>query len=59
MTFEEVEKEVDVEGFELWKACDFFLKFDRTMPTSLKLHLIDIEVGLLSHKLWKSFDFVE
>lgn len=50
---------MDVEGFELWKACDFFLKFDRTMPTSLKLHLIDIEVGLLSHKLWKSFDFVE
>jgi hypothetical protein len=29
------------------------------MPASLKLHLIDIEVGLISSKVWKEFDFVE
>lgn len=26
------------------------------MPSSLKLHLLDLEVGLVSYKLWKSED---
>jgi hypothetical protein len=40
--FEDVEKEMNIEPFELWKACDFFLKFDKAMPASLKIHLLDI-----------------
>ena len=35
-----------------WKACDFFLKFDRAMPSALKLHLLDIEVNIVSAKIW-------
>ena len=29
------------------------------MPVSLKLHLLDLEVGIISYKVWKSFDFIE
>ena len=42
MMFEDVEKEINIQPFELWKACDFFLKFDKAMPASLKIHLLDI-----------------
>jgi hypothetical protein len=32
---------------------DFFLKFDRTMPVNIKVHLLDLEVEIISKKLWK------
>lgn len=45
--------------FELWKACDYFLKFDKAMPSALKLHLLDIEVSLISYKMWRDQSMVE
>lgn len=58
MMFEDVEKEIDIEPFELWKACDFFLKYDKGMPSSLRLHIIDIEAAFVSYKVLKDQDFV-
>jgi hypothetical protein len=52
VTFEDIEKEVKAPAFDLWKACDFFANFDRSMPSSMKMHLIDLEAGYLTHKLW-------
>lgn len=51
ITFEDLERETRPDRLELWKAADFFLNFDRAMPRSLKLHLIDIESGLISRDL--------
>jgi hypothetical protein len=39
----------------LWRACDFFLKFDKNMPANIKVHLLDLEVGIVSEKIWKNY----
>lgn len=34
------------------------MKFDKTIPSTLKLHILDIEVNLISYKVWKDQSFV-
>ena len=43
----------------MWKACDFFANFDRSMPSSMKMHLIDLEAGYSTYKLWREDDNLE
>ena len=50
---------MDSSPIDEWKACDFFMKFDKTIPSTLKLHILDIEVNLISFKIWKDASFVE
>ena len=42
LTFEEIQEQVKVQPFELWKAINHFHKNDRSIPTSLKYHLLDL-----------------
>ena len=58
VTFSDIEEEIGAPAFDMWRACDFFLHFDRSMPSSLKMHLIDLEAGYITHKLWKNNDTV-
>lgn len=51
-TFEEIEQMIDTGRLDQWKAVDFFLKFDRAMPSALKLRLLDLEVNIISAKIW-------
>jgi pantothenate kinase-related protein Tda10 len=44
---------MNASSLDMWKACDFYAKFDKAMPSSLKMHLIDLEASYLTHKLWK------
>jgi hypothetical protein len=41
-SFSELEQQLDLHCFNLWRACDFFLKFDRTMPANLRVRLLDL-----------------
>jgi hypothetical protein len=52
LTFADIENHMHPDSFNMWKACDFFAKFDKAMPASLKMHLIDLEAGYLTQKLW-------
>ena len=36
LTFDEIEAEVGVSAFSMWKACEFIGKFDRNMPGTLR-----------------------
>lgn len=56
LTFEEIEAEVNVSAFSMWKACDFFAKIDRNMPINLRTHIVDLESNYLNYKLWNDFD---
>ena len=40
--FEDIENQVNIPTFDMWKACDFFANFDKNMPAQLKGHIIDI-----------------
>lgn len=42
MSFEEIESVVNTQALNQWGACDFFLKFDKSMPSKLRLHLLDV-----------------
>ncbi len=32
---------------------DFFLKFDQSMPNSLKVHILDLEARIVSQLAWR------
>jgi hypothetical protein len=32
----------DIEWYHLWRVCDYFLRYDRAMPNSLKVHVLDL-----------------
>jgi hypothetical protein len=59
LTYEDLENEMHVAPVDLWKACDFLIRFDRVMPHPLKVHLLDIEVTLISEKLWTEKENIE
>ena len=59
LSFNEIEAELGTDPFELWKACDFFINFDKGMPMALKTHLLDLEVTLISEKLWKEPNYIQ
>lgn len=59
LTYQDLENEMHVPPVELWKACDFLIRFDRVMPHPLKIHLLDIEVTLISEKLWTEKENIE
>lgn len=60
LAFEDLEEQVDVNAFNLWKACDSFLKFDKaSMPSALRTHLLDIDTSIVSEKVWRDHDSVE
>lgn len=42
----------------MWKAIDYFLKSDKSIPSTLKLHLLDLEVNLISFKIWRSKEMI-
>ncbi len=37
---------------------DFFLKFDKSMPVNIKIHLLDFEVEIISEKIWNDSENV-
>lgn len=43
----------------MWIVLSFFMKSDKAIPTPLRLHILDLEVDLISYKLWKRPDMVE
>ena len=43
----------------MWKAIDYFLKSDKAIPSPLKLHLLDLEVNLISFKIWRDWEMVK
>lgn len=53
LTFADIEEHMNLNSLNMWKACDFFAKFDKSMPATLKMHLIDLEASYLTQKLWK------
>jgi hypothetical protein len=57
--FEEIESGLETQRLHQWCACDFFIKFDRGMPSALKLHLLDLEVNMVSFKIWQDTDLVQ
>lgn len=47
-------------AFEMWKAIDYYLKSDESklIPQPIKLHFLDLEVNLISFKIWQNMDMV-
>lgn len=43
----------------MWEALSFFMKNDKSIPITLRLHLLDLEVDIVSYKLWRDPDMVE
>lgn len=43
----------------MWIVLSFFMKNDKSIPTTLRLHLLDLEVDLISYKLWRNPELVE
>lgn len=43
----------DIEWYHLWRVCDYFLRYDRAMPNSLKMHVLDLETRVVSMEVWK------
>ena len=58
MSFEEIEEVMDSSKIDEWKACDFFMRFDKSIPPTLKLRILDMEVNLISYKVWKEPVFI-
>lgn len=52
-SFDKLEQRFDLSYISLWRAVDFFLKFDKSMPTNIRVHLLDVEVDIISEKIWK------
>ncbi|KAL4446465.1 hypothetical protein ABPG74_001206 [Tetrahymena malaccensis] len=44
---------IDINWFELWKIMDFIMRLDQTMPVSLKAHILDLEVKIVSYYSWR------
>lgn len=44
---------IQIPWYELWSVMDFYLKFDSTMPVSLKSHILDLEQKIVSFYAWK------
>lgn len=44
LTFEEIEEQLQVQPFEMWKAIDYYLKSDelKLIPQPIKLHFLDL-----------------
>ena len=47
-SFDRLEQKFNLSYISLWRAVDFFLKFDKTMPVNIKVHLLDVEVDIIS-----------
>jgi hypothetical protein len=58
MEFSEIEAELKLSTYYEWKVCDFLLKNDRTMPIPLKVHILDLEVSLVTEKIWLEYELV-
>jgi hypothetical protein len=58
LSFEDIESIIKSDKIGEWKACDYFMKFDKSIPSTLKLHILDLEVNLISYKVWKVPSFV-
>jgi len=43
----------------MWKAITFFLGSDKSIPPAIKLRFLDLEVGLISYKIWQDFSIIE
>lgn len=54
MDFDDIEGIIGADKICEWKACDFIMKNDTSIPSSLKLHILDLEVNLVSYKIWKT-----
>ena len=52
LSFEKIEQELQIVPFEMWKAIDYFLKSDKSIPFPIKLHFLDLEVNFISFKIW-------
>lgn len=59
MSFEDIEGFLETDRLDQWKACNFLLNFDRTIPSALKLHLLDLEVNIVSSKIWLDEQLVQ
>lgn len=38
--------------YQIWKVADFYLKYDKSMPLSIKVHALEIETRIASFELW-------
>ena len=47
-SFDRLEQKFNLSYISLLRAVDFFLKFDKTMPVNIKVHLLDVEVDIIS-----------
>ncbi len=57
-TLDKLEQQIKVSQISLWRAVDFFLKFDKSMPVNIKIHLLDFEVEIISEKIWNDSENV-
>jgi hypothetical protein len=51
---------LDLGEYEVWEALDRVINtFDRNMPLSLKIALLNLETTFVSHRLWTHLDHID
>ncbi len=52
VSFAKIVNIIEIPWYELWKVMDFYIRFDSSMPNNLKIHLLDLEVKIISSLAW-------
>jgi hypothetical protein len=47
-SFDRLDEIFNLSYISMWRAVDHFLKFDKNMPVNIKVHLLDVEVDIIS-----------
>jgi hypothetical protein len=52
--FYKLVKAMDLDYFEFWKVLNPFIRVDLTIPSDIRLHFEEMEIGLWSFIIWKT-----
>ena len=54
ISFMDLMNKSQIDVVKLWECFNDFIRFDILMPTPLKLHLLDIEIKIVSCYVWRN-----
>lgn len=58
MTFRDITEPLGLKFDVLFKANDFFMKFDKSMPIQIRSHFQDLETQIVSSDIWRDSEMV-
>lgn len=57
--FDNLMEVAELNPLDIWRVLSLFLRYDQSMPHPVKKHLLELEINILSSKMWSDIDCVE